>query len=332
MFVCLLAGCVVQPTSRDPSLEATPPRPLLAGRALASAPLCIGVEYLPPDASDARGDEGALGGLRVEALPQGEEPRRREAPQGPTRRPDRDRQHTWALSTEDLANIDDPVARETLRFVDDLLREDRRRAQEDVSVPFLEWQANQFDPGLQLTSEEAAAAEQAEWVHEHGPSLLKRPFRRLLRRLPLVRDVEVGFRDFRSDHVPLSEPYRETHRRHRGLGRISLRVHVDDFRDPVELSYVHSGVRIGSSQEVGKLGIDWALTDSLSLQVRARREYETRENDLRADLVLRASATTSLHFVVGDNLDFLTTSAVYSLCESPFDGSPGFLVYAQHVF
>jgi len=53
---------------------------------------------------------------------------------------------------------------------------------------------------------------------------------------------------------------------------------------------------------------------------------------VRLDLAWRRSASTSVHVAVGDDMDFLSTSSLYSLFESPMDGSPGLVLYAVHVF
>jgi len=339
MLVCLLAGCATQPTALAPS-------PSAAGNAQASmspAPtippgstLRIGVEFLPPDPAFGS-SEAVPTEPRVEFLPvrgpaaaAAEPAKTSERRSGLTSH--RSRRHTWTLSESDLAAIDDPVERETLHFLDDLVREDRRHVRREVRLPFFEWQPTNVESGPRLWSEEATAAAQEEWINEHGPSLLQRPLRRLLRRLPLARDLEIEIDTFQSENVPLSQPYREAHRDERRFGRLSLRVHADDFADPVEIVYMKSGVRIGTSQETGKLSIDWRLTERVMLELRTRTSYDTHDHGLRADLSYWPSATTSVHVAVGDDLDFLSAASIYSLFETQMDGSPGLLMYAVHVF
>lgn len=322
-----MAGCATQPpTWGHTSFEHSPD-----GQEIASAGsgtvLRIGVEYLPPEL----GDESAP---RVERATV----RRSEhlAP-APTTLDERrlvpEARHTWALSAEDLGAIDDPFARETLRFMDDMVREDRRRTEHEVRLPFLEaWKPTDLELGQRLWSEETIAEAQAEWVHENGPRVLSRPFRRMLRRLPIVNDVEVSFDDFRSSFVPMSKPYRDAHERHRSLGRLSVRLHAGDLADPLEVVYIRSGVRIGSSQDRGKFALDLPLAENVDLQLRTRYDYLTSESELRADLSYRVSPRTSVRFAVGDDMDFLSTSSIYSMFEAPMDGGPGLLMYAVHVF
>jgi hypothetical protein len=129
----------------------------------------------------------------------------------------------------------------------------------------------------------------------------------------------------------MSQPYRATHSGEDQFGRMSLRVHVDDASDPVEVAYMKSGVRIASSQEAGKLSIDWQLTERVKLELRTRTVYDKHDYGVRADLSYWPSATTSVHLCFGDDLDFLSTSSIYSLFETQMDGT-GMLLYAVHVF
>jgi hypothetical protein len=342
---CVLAGCAMRPVGSAPKSEhalpdvqsaavqsAFAPTPVDAlPLAVASAPpsssqLRIGIEYLPPDATqDAEPP-------RVE-LP----PPTGIAARTPTARVDRrsigvESRSLLERADIDLAAIDDPWARETLRFVDDIAAADRRRVRREVGLPFFDSWRPEGDSGPLLTSELAMQQDRAFWLQENGMALLRRPVRQLLRRLPLVEQLEVDFAEFRSDHLPLSEPYRQAHGDRRRLGRLSVRLHADDFADPVELVWMYHGVRIGSSQEFGKLSIDWPISEHLQLAVRARTRYDDGEGALRADLTYRASDFTSLHLSVGDDMDFLTTSSVYSLFETPMDGTPGLVLYAVHVF
>ena len=80
------------------------------------------------------------------------------------------------------------------------------------------------------------------------------------------------------------------------------------------------------------LSIDWDLSATLRLEVRARTDYRTNENGLRVDLSYRPNDGTSVHCAIGDDMDFLSTSSIYSLFETPMDGSAGLVLYAVHVF
>ena len=338
-MLCLLAGCVTQPTSsaplpiasavaaQNPSGPGAPPPPLL---------LRIGIEHLPPDASSPADEDSPV---RVEAQQRITALRARtpaaapaEAQPAAWRGLEAAQRHTWQLSAGDLAAIDDPVARETLRFVNDLIDQDRRRDRREAGMLFLPHEYLDPDRGPLLQSEETMLADHEEWVHARGPGLLTRPLKLLLRRLPFVQQFELDVKNFRSDNVPLTEPYRQTHGDRQNLGRMSLRLHAGELDDPLEVGYVQSGVRVASSMEQGKVSIDWALTDKLQFALRATTEYETGDQNLRADLTYWVSSFTSLHLGIGEEMDFLSTSSIYSLYESSMDGSPGLVFYAVHIF
>src|SRR5690606_18410390 len=109
--------------------------------------------------------------------------------------------------------------------------------------------------------------------------------------------------------------------------------HTRDLSDPMEVVYIHhSGVRIGSSRTTGKLSLDFNLTETLNFTLRARSDYETGKSVIRTDLIYRPSHNMSVHLAAGDDMDFFATSSLYSLFESPMDGSAGLLLYAVHTF
>lgn len=328
---CLLAGCMAQPTTTSP-VDAALATARASGRPADTAGpevarhvppatfvLRIGVEHLPPD------DDTPVDAPRSEPV----------ATPVTNLRPTTDvdaRPSARERPLLELADTDDPLAHEALHFVSDLVEADRLRVRRQVGLPFFDFREIDVDRGPLLASEQDLLTDQEEWIRDHGLSLLQRPVRQMLKRLPFVRDVEVEFENFRSQNVPLSEPWQAVHDRRRRSGRISLRLHVDDLDDPVEVAWVWAGLRIGSSQEHGKLGLDLPITDALQLQLRARTDYATDETGFRLDLGWRRSLSTSVHVAIGDDMDFLSTSSIYSLFESPMDGSPGLVLYAVHIF
>jgi hypothetical protein len=323
LLLCVLAGCAVQPATRAASVAA---RPLTADCFPSLTPR-IGIEYLAPEPGQA-GPQATLEGINGE---------RREGPiggdSGTRRREPAASKHTWQMNTDDFADLDDPVTRETLFFVRDLMGVDRRRIRRDLGTPILMPEAIDLQsPGIDLPSQVAQADEAAEWLDLNGGFLFNRPLQQLMRRLPVIAWFETELREWKSDNVPMSDEYRAAHAEERNFGRLSMRIHVRDPHDPVELTYVKSGVLVGGSQRQGKVGYIMQLHDGLWLEVRTRHEYDTHDWPVRADLGWQASDHTTLHIAVGDDLDFLTTSTVYSLFDSPMDGSPGLVVYAVHLF
>ncbi|MFT4840887.1 MAG: hypothetical protein ACI8UD_000678 [Planctomycetota bacterium] len=321
---CLLTGCATQPPRGiSPASE---PSPLTHS---AGHVLRIGLEFLPPDErfpdeADVRAEPRIASNPTSLASEQAVRPVALRFDE-PSRAP--------RLSAIDFESIDDPIARETMHFCSDLIQADRQRVRREVGIPFFGFRDDVMELAPLLTSERRQREEHEQWSQQHGPRLLKRPLRQLAKRLPLARDFEIALEDFRSDHVPLTEPYRQAHGDRRKLGRMSLRLRTRDFGDPMELVYIHhSGVRIGSSQEQGKLSLDFNLSENLNFTLRARTNYATGESGIRTDLIYRTSENMSLHLAAGDDMNFLSTSSLYSLFESPMDGSPGLLLYAVHTF
>lgn len=342
ILFCLLAGCAVQPTSIDDRWSSDDSAREVAAREAANRAalqrladgnrLRIGVEFLPPAA-----EENAVAvvpaAARAQVTTDGEPPRR---PVGsipvPLNRDNRDR-HTWTLSNDDLAAMRAPLEQETLRFLDDVMGEDRRRLRRELGTPILSMQTIDLQsPGLDLPSEEEQAEERAEWLTQNGMVLLRRPFQNLLRRFPTVREFEIELDEFKSTNLPLSETYGPAPDRRNDVGRVSMHIRANNPRDPVELAWVQSNVRVGTSQGLLKVGLAQDLAENLTLEVRTRHAYDSSDWRVRADLTWRLSRTTSLHLVAGDDLDFMATSSVYSLFDSPMDGSPGLLIYAVHLF
>jgi hypothetical protein len=241
--------------------------------------------------------------------------------------------HLWLMRSEDLAAERDPLASQTLLFIHDVLGEDNRRIRREIGTPILG--RRYFDLGssnLPTHGDEVQAEEEAEALDSYGPRLLAKPLRNLLRRLDVVRAVEMEFEDFKSENVPLSEAYRESHPETRKWGRVIMRVNANNLRDPVEVAFLSSGVRVGSGQQKFKLGYERWLTDHLTLGIQSQCRYDQGKWSVRGDLTWYVSSRTSFQVVVSDNLDFLDTTTIYSLFETPMDGSPGLLLHAVHLF
>ncbi|GAB4141445.1 MAG: hypothetical protein Fur0037_08290 [Planctomycetota bacterium] len=220
-----------------------------------------------------------------------------------------------------------------LTFIGAVMGEDRRRVDRELGTPILEPRVvDTSSPGIALPSEIAWREETDAWISEHGHRLLNRPLRRMLRETPIVRQLEVDLDDFKSEHVPLSGPYSEAHGQGGDLGRISMRVHLGDLRDPVGIAYMKGGFRVSSSQEHLKLAVQGRIADTIGWEIHSRRPYGAGNWKARADLVWTIDPRNSLHIVAGDDMDFLSTSAIYSVFDSPMDGSKGIVLYALHLF
>lgn len=326
ILACLLAGCATQSTK---STSPASPDHQLATLPRHQSVLRIGLEFLPPD--DRFPElEPVLAEPRVASTPKVSA--RRRAVQTIELRSEQP-SLAPSLAQVDIAAIEDPIARETMQFCSDLIAADRQRVVREVGIPFFDFSYEDPDRGPLLTSERRLREDHERWSQQRGTSLLRRPLRQLAKRLPIVREFEIAVQDFRTDHVPLTKEYRKAHGDRRKLGRLSLRLHVREFDDPVEVVYIHnSGVRIGTSQQRAKMSLNFELSENLQVGLRARTDYETGRSGIRTDLIYRPSPRMSVHLAAGDDMDFLSTSSLYSLFESPMDGSPGLVLYAVHTF
>lgn len=324
---CLLAGCVapVRPSPMPPVAVPAPPPEPLAEAMPGGTVLRIGIEHLPPDERlQGPGEPRVETPKAPKALPQfavDSTPRRRE---------DVDAIRTHVLTSIDLDAIHDPIERETLHFLIDLVRNDQRRVRRTGGNPLLDFYLPDQQSSTLLVGEDLLLADQEEWLQTHGIKLLQQPFRQLLRRLPIARELEMDFAEFRADYLPLSEPQNRDGGSSRT--RVSVRVHLDDLGDPVEVMLSRYGLRVGSSQQIGKFGYQIALTDALGAELRARTDYDTGDVTVRFDLHYQPAGLTSYHLSVGDDMEFLNRSPLYSLLESPIDGAPGIVLYVVHVF
>lgn len=327
IFGCVLAGCVapVRPSPVPPVAQSAPQLEPLAQSMPRGTVLRIGIEHLPPDERlQGPGEPRVETPKAPKALPQFA------VDSAPRRREDVDAIRTHVLTSIDLDAIRDPIEREALHFLIDLVRNDQRRVRRTGGNPLLDFYLPDQQRSTLLVGEDLLLADQEEWLQTHGLQLLKQPFRQLLRRLPIARDLEMDFAEFRADYLPLSEP------RAAGTGgnptRVSVRMHLGDLSDPIEVMLSQSGFRIGSSQQIGKIGYQIALTEALGAELRARTDYDTGDVTVRFDLHYQPPGLTSYHLSIGDDMEFLNRSPLYSLLESPIDGAPGIVLYVVHVF
>ena len=319
-----MAGCVMQPAA--PAPQTSPLKPI--ANTGTQHVLRIGLEFLPPDDRFPSTEP-----LRAETRIATNQPALASERAMRTVALRKEPSLSLKLNEIDFESIDDPIEREAMNFCYDLIAADRQRVQREVGIPIFGYRQDEFEFSPLLNSERQLLEEHEQWIQQRGPRLLRRPLQQLAKRLPLARDFDILVEEFRSDHVPLSEPYRQAHGDRREVGRLSVRLRLSDLQDPTELVYIHpSGVRVGSSQEFGKLSLDFALSEKLRFSLRGRTQYDTGDSSIRSDLIYRPLQNMSVHLSAGDNMDFLSTSSIYSLFESPMDGSPGLVLYAIHTF
>lgn len=340
LAVGLCAGCAMQPRSVEPQ-----PVPSLLALTPGAAPR-IGLEFLPPVADSAA--------PRAEPTAPQQQPERSTArpPQRRGAAADAPSLQPWQLPTQTLAlgtslaeaeqvwraahtidydRIANPVERETLHFVQDLIREDWRRSGRAGREPFFAWQPPDSGEPL-LWSEEAAARAREEWLQDHAPAHLRKPLQLLLRRLPVVADLELELAQFRAEHVPLSQDYQDLHRGTSNPCRWSVRLRPSQLQDPLEMVLQLGPLRLGSSQRVGKLALVQPFGERWQVEAHWRTDYTSGEHWWRAELHYRWSAHTSLHCGYGDGLRMLPNTSDTAILAADREQAPGFVVYAVHTF
>lgn len=308
------------------AVRTAPPR-------LVALPLSVGIEYLPPAHGPAsrnralspwtpRRDEG----FSVEdASP----------PRASTQVSTAARSETsefWRWSEDRLATIADPLERTTLMFLHGLMGEDRRRMQRELGAPLLAGQHIDLQSRLlESLVDPQSEEEQARFMSRNGHSLLKRPLRRALKNTSFIRDLELVVEDFKAENVITSHAYRE-HNDGIDWGHVSVRVRPTSFDEPLELTYKLRGFRVGASSQKVRFAWSERLSDRLHLHIRTRHVYGSGHTSVRGDLIWDVDTSTVMALVLGDDLEFLASSDAYSFFESPMDGAPGVLVYAQTIF
>ncbi len=324
LALCVLAGCQTQPTRPAANAMAMPMSNAALDRFANGNGICLGVEYLPPPSEVAA--PTALHWGEPQERPSD---RARNGGQLPKRLGARDaNQRTTAGRDSSATTAIDEVA---LQFLDDLMGDDRRRMRWEFGAPLLTAQHyDEQSPGIDLRSDEITAEDQDLRLSQSGMQILRRPFQRMLRRTPMVSGLEVqidriaGGRNEAEENAEGSDGPE--------YGRISLLVRPNRLSDPMEIGYRRSGFRIATTQEQLKCTCTIPLGNGVFLELRARQTYADEAWQLRSDLRWQYSQATSLHFAVGNGLDFLPSSPTYSLEGTPFDGSSGAVFYAVHLF
>ncbi|MEM7200084.1 MAG: hypothetical protein AAF628_07450 [Planctomycetota bacterium] len=243
----------------------------------------------------------------------------------------------WDMDRDEIARIDNPVERFTLQFVRNIVGEDRNRVQRRISAPILFNRSRRASSYGALWSvlDERDHEDQELLVAREGRSLLSKPFRSATRDSTFIRDLELVLEDFKETHLPLRGG--EETRGGRNLGRLSLRLRRLGGSDPVEVTYVREGWRIGSGQRRLRVGYRTDLSDSVGIALRTNYRYHSASMDVSGDLHWQLSDITRFHLLAGNQVDLLTGTTMYPLVHSPVvlraaDESLGALFYVEHLF
>lgn len=323
LALSVLAGCTLQPTrpaasSGQPTVRMAALDGFAAGNAL-----CLGVEYLPPEAGEvapaalplARAQEPRpVAGAAMSSSPRAAAP------------DDRGHGPAAAQPAGGERKID-----EALQFLEDIQGRDRRRLRRDFvmqDLPITSFDAQ--SPGIPLRADERNAEDAEERLGETGHQVLRRPLQRLMRRTSLVSRMELRLSDVadgRSERGAQGDATDEV-----DLGRVTMVVRPNRSGDPMEIGYRRRGFAVSTSQQQLKCSATLPISDSLFLDVRARQLFFDDSWQWRADLRWECSPATSVHLVVGEDLWFATEAAPYAHDPDAPTGILGIQFHAIHFF
>jgi hypothetical protein len=353
LSLLVLAGCAVQPNETLPSaadaglVAPLPPKAWLSAR--------VGVEYLCRSDEQPSLDSPVLG-FAMPGVSLGEPPgtppklapgslmvesANPPAPSYSGEEPHADADaptpaEAW-LSEKAIQQVENPFERLTLGFLRNLIGEDRRRVQRQLGAPILFNQLRYSSPdhSLETHLDQRDREDQALLLARETNSLVRGPFRRALRDVTFISDLEVALDDFRAANVPFTVPYEESHPR-TNYGSVSVRVRTSGA-NPFEFGYRFAGWRFRTGQDELKVGYQRQIGENLYLTVQSTYEYAVSIIDLWGDLDYEVSRDTHVHLLFGNKMDIVTGSVMYPAVNSPMvlravDESPGVMFYVEHFF
>lgn len=324
--VLLLAGCATLPPAGAPGRESGSTAPALAPRSTGGARL--GIEWLPP-----------VAGWKQDPVPSPRvETRAPRTVPPPALTPAEERRNSSKL--ERIDEIDNLAERMTLRFVRDLMGDDRRRVQRELGIPMFSARIRYLDlDGHALTThaDELDADDRNARIARFQGVLLNAPFQHALRETPIALEYEAWVDDWKADYVPLSEPFQQARRASPGWGNATVRMRMSNMHDPLEVGWVRRELRVSTSQQKLKVRLAKQLSEKLWSSIRTEFNYQEDVFDVWGELRYDWSRNTTVHFLVGDSIDLLTGSELYPVVESPIslqaaDRSVGLVFFVEHIF
>ncbi|MHC4514697.1 MAG: hypothetical protein ACYTGW_14870 [Planctomycetota bacterium] len=236
------------------------------------------------------------------------------------------------LSRERIASVEHPVERMGLRFLREVVGDDRRRVDRALGSPILTSQLGYLSPNVPMTYVDRRDQENhLQLIRRYGTRLLRRPARRALKELEIVNTVERALKKFKAVHIPLTGEYQREHRqRHRG--RFSMHLSASDLTDPAELYYRHSGWKIGGGLTTARLSYSKHLTDNMLLNLRSSIGYDDQNVKVLGRVAFKVSQTTTLNLSAGNDITVLTSPVTYTGMPPDQERSEGFVFYVEHMF
>lgn len=316
--VVLGAGCSVTPADRQEHVAAAP----------SLHEIRVGVELIaaPPDAI---AQDGQGRGETSADAPGPPPPFAR--PRYPTSPPPLDADGARPLSRRQIDALPTTTERFTFRMLHTLVGADGDRLPRELGWSFLLRQMDAVDLANIDPWAEDLDAQDAAALQKIAPDLVSKSVRRALRELPLVRDVELWFQDFKVESLPLSGTWldgRDEERRE--LGHLSLRLRSG--RDPLQMTYSVQGWRLGVSRDTVRTGFSTPLSDDITLAITSSFNHARDTYDAMAELKFALNARTRLLFTFGNQLHVFPGPALEQFAHEELEGATGAMMYLETIF
>lgn len=314
-LLSVVAGCVVH--TEEPVQEWEPVAPALEIR--------VGVELIAADAPPplaSGGDE-----RRGESAPR---PPRRAEIQEELQPPRVATPGFRPLTKRQIAELPTASERVAFRLLHTLVGEDGDRLPRELGWSYLLRQIDAVDrlAGDPWADDREAADDAA--LQEIAPRLVGKAVRRALREVPIVRDVELWFQDFKVESLPLSGTWLDGREERRELGHLSLR--LQDGHDPLRVTYSVRGWRIGASRDTVRAGFSAPLGENLSIAVTSTFDHAADKFDAMAELKFAVSARTRLLLTFGNQVHVFPGPTLERAAREEFDGNAGVMAYVETIF
>lgn len=289
--------------------------------------LRVGVEYLAPEAGIAQRLQGSEASLaEIHPTPTAVAPfvLSHPPPSRETMRPPEETQVRWELDRNQIRLKRSPLERVTLRFISELVGDDRKRVQRAIGAPLLGAQLRRSMDPMWNYLDERDREDHQRALTKNGTRMIKRPLRNALKELPIFNDVESALREFKETNRKYTDQKR------RGWGRVSVRLRLSD--NPVELIWIRGGLRLASNREYGKAAFSASVSEDLRFSIRSRYHYLDQDWRLFGNLEYRLNDYTTFHALAGNEVNILGGPVSFPGGPQSDRTSKGVLVYFDHQF
>ena len=290
----------------------------------------VGVEYLPPETQrrratgswiDPQGAESTQPSLVVVDDPLFSNPPR-SGRQPISVAPEV--QERWALERAQIRAKRNVIERVALRFLSELIGDDRKRVQRAIGAPLLHAELRLSDDPMSNFLDERDREDHQRLLTKNVSRMIRRPARNAAKELPLFNNVESAIQSFKD----ANRKYQD--KKKLGLGRISMRLRANS--NPVELVWIRGGLRIASNMEHGKASFSTSLTEDLKISLRTKFSYDNHDWRLFGSLEYDLNDYSTFYVLAGNEVNILGGPVSFPGGPQSEETSKGILLYFEHQF